>query len=167
MKLSSVFNLKSKKRKLVGAVLLALPLLGALGAAGVYATHKYLKGSAEEAWATQKGRGPDMHREYMEFDAFRHAYTSARLTQCFGKSAARFLMDMNEVLGQNHTAERRKDSFNNDASAEIWGDRNFRGLATVDAGLSADIMSAMQDGRVKTDPTSVPSSYQHRTYLGL
>lgn len=54
-----------------------------------------------------------------KIDAYRHAYTIARLSAERGRNVAHAVGSLNEVLGQNRPAERRADLLNNAEGIKI------------------------------------------------
>jgi hypothetical protein len=160
VRLKRVFNGAVKLGAIIAASAASL-ILGSFAVKGV------LKAEAKQAWATQFPANPRPADGNAGFDAFRHAYTSARLTQCFGAVAAKLMMDGNEVLDPNALPERRKDNYNNDVGARIWGQEKFSSFQKADATLAVQIHGAMRAGVLKTDPAAVPANYKHKSYFSL
>lgn len=165
MALKKIFNRAALFRRLKqGAIVMAS--LGVI-AMMPFKIKGYFMQAAKQAWATQR---PDNLRPANNdpvFDTFRHAYTSARLTQCFGAATAQLMMDGNEALDPNPIPERRKDTYNNDCAAWAWGGDSFSGFQKVDTGLAQEIRAAMYAGLLKTNPVAVPPAYKHSSYFSF
>lgn len=165
MTLGKFFNRAASYRSLKLSAI-AVAFSGTM-TAGVFKTKEHLLETSRQAWATQYPDNPCPAGNDPNFDAFRHAYTSARLTQSFGAAMAQVLMDGNEVIHINPLPERRKDAYNNDCAAQAWGCDSFRGFREVDAGLAGKINSALRGGMLKTDPAAVPKGYKHKSCFGF
>lgn len=136
----------------LGSLQLARVVVLGLGATGVgvaipfaiHQTREYLEARAQAAWRAEYSIEPSIGNP--EYDAFRHAYTSARLAQFFGLEAAKLFMDGNELVGANLPEERRKDFFNNDKSMELYGADpaigNYADIDSVLTGKNGKVMAS-------------------------
>lgn len=143
---SKIKNIPRWIRRAVTRLLIA----GAALAGGAIGARVYLEATAWKAFLVND-KNPKGGYNSIEFDAFRHAYASARLAQMIGPKMAVACMEVNEIVIRNDRLERLKDEFNNHYASKTWGSRAFAGFTKTDTTLSKLVWKDMQTGRVVTD----------------
>ena len=87
----------------------------------VYATRDMYAAKAKQ-YSDQYGLPPGGHNDAR--DAFRHAFVSAMFAKDYGETIAKFLGDMNELLGFGPREERNMDLYNNSVGRSIGASTN-------------------------------------------
>lgn len=142
------------------------------GDAAIGALRDILESQAKAAYATQYP-GPPPSFDDPTWDAFRHSYTSSRLTRLFGEDGGQFFMDAVEAINMGNILEPEellKDFYNNDKAAELFGDEpldvtDFFDNNGVDLDLAEGIKDAISRGDIKVDPEEIPDEYTHDSYF--
>ncbi|PIZ30748.1 MAG: hypothetical protein COY40_03855 [Alphaproteobacteria bacterium CG_4_10_14_0_8_um_filter_53_9] len=93
-------------------------------------------------------------------DAFRHVYTSAKVTRDYGSAVARTLGTANEIQHPNPSNERYMDESNNAVGREI-GQKASAGNWSDDQ-IADDVKKAMDEGRVILSPEDVTKEQEQQ-----
>ena len=121
----------------------------------------YMLNLAKDAYLTQYPEDTELQNP--EWDAFRHAYTSARVAQFFGFEAAILLGDANEIEAISD-ADKKHDFFNNDKALELWGmEDGFGDFSDIDTELAENIKAALINEDLKVLPEDVPGEFEHQS----
>jgi hypothetical protein len=121
------------------------------------------------AYAAKFGLDPNTANTDGHWDAFRHAYASAAMTNECGRLAAHLFGDANEIRGDlfhdQRSYSKHMDRWNNAVGrrlAEDAADKDEIARRTYDALRNGDlIIDPAQDARYYTGPTLLPSPYDY------
>ncbi len=138
------------------------------GALSIYEFKELLHRQADEAYEIvhpERINDTDKEKRHDESrDAFRHAYSSARVAQIAGTDFAQFLGDMGEFIGRNEHKYRTQDYHNNDQGLNYYAAVGSTApMNEVDLALAARVGLGLSNGEliVDRDNDYRALTYQH------